>query len=166
MRALNYAKNSGNFVGKWNASRSTFVRSDWNVLEHLSRSRSSLIGRTKINRSILTGEFVALYSFRRLQNLFTVWPSSSHLTIRETPYHFVRSGKDDWWGAGRNLPGMNIGPRSALLVILSNEKVDKIFANWEHHCQFKLNCLRTSVTSVTLTFRSFLSIVTQKVKKI
>ena len=29
------------------------------------------MGRTKINCSILTDEFVALHSFRRLQNLFT-----------------------------------------------------------------------------------------------
>ena len=132
MRALNYAKNSGNFVGKWNASRSIFVRSDWNVWEH-QFNRSDQNEPFHFDRLICCPTFLQKitksFHNKMARVIPLVWLSSFHLTIRKTPYHFVRSGKDDGWGARRNLPGMNIGPsRSAFLVILSNEKVDKIFA--------------------------------------
>lgn len=72
------------------------------------------------------------------------------------------------WNAERNLPGVNLGSRSALLVILTSE-VDTSPCHWtkrqieniiiSEDCRSLENELPKGFTSVTLTFELSLSIV-------
>jgi len=73
------------------------------------------------------------------------------------------------WSAGKNLPGMNIGPRSAFLVILTNEQVNTNSRHWTkrqieniilgENFRALENELPKGFMGVTLTFESSLSII-------